>query len=95
MYSVLCIVCIAYKLKNPPNEQRAQRMACTCLVQGIYIPWPGVPAARAWRAMRTSNAQPANDSDHMTQTIISQRTDFYHSVTTKKNAGTWSRSRAT
>jgi len=37
--------------------------------------------------MRTDNAQPANDSDHVTQTIKSQRTaccSSYHSVTTKK-----------
>ena len=47
--------------------------------------------------MRTGNAQPANDSDHVTQAIKSQRTaccSSYHRVTTKKNAETWSRSRA-
>jgi len=50
----------------------------------------GAWSARARHAMRTDNAQPSNDSDHVMQTIKSQRTaccSSYHSVTTKKMRG--------
>ena len=40
----------------------SQRMACACLAC----------LARAWRAVRTSNAHPANDSDQVTQTILNR-----------------------
>ena len=59
--------------------------------------WP----AHAWRVISVCKARCAYRqraaSDHVTQAIKLQRTaccSSYHSVTTKKNAKTWSRSRA-